>query len=88
VTARSHSSMNRDCLFILTVFSSIKTQPSESICNVFCIICAYIQFNVLINYNISYLKFNYKSQTKETLLPNIRLKQGGMSPQKQITVPK
>ena len=43
---------------------------------------------VLIKYIKSYLKFNDKSLTKGDLLPNIRLKQGGMSPQKQITVPK
>ena len=81
MTARSHSSMNRDCLFILAAISSMKIQLRKSTCNILCIICAYLQSCVLIKYIKSYLKFNDKSLTKVNLSPNIRLKQGGMSPQ-------
>jgi hypothetical protein len=81
VTARSHFFTYGDRRLILAAISSMKTQPSQSMRNIFCIICAYIHLFILIKYSISYIKFNDKSLSEETLLPNNRLKQGGMSPQ-------
>ena len=81
MTVRSHSFKYEVSLLILTAISSTKIQGKKSIYNIFCKICTLIQFNILINHKKSYLKFIYKSLTVETLLPNIRLKQGGMSPQ-------
>jgi hypothetical protein len=88
VTARSHSFIYEDRLLILAAVSSTKIQGRNSICNIFCIICTYIQYFLPILTKYSFLIFNNKSLSNGISLPNIRLKQGGMSPQKQITVPK
>ena len=88
MTTRSHSFIYEDRLLILAAISSTKIQSRKSIYNILCIICTKIHINILIIIKYSFLIFNNKSLINGVLLPNIRLKQGGMSPQKQITVPK